>query len=134
MEYNSLNGHKDIDLDNFPRNALDEGIHTALGDIASAHPLEDIEYKNMLSLVKDKNNRLIKCFGRQEAMKLNMECNMCAKSKRLPGMKSSMLSLEILMDDLDTIQPFEYLNVMKPRNEFGIGGIHSLVSKYYGIE
>ncbi|ORM41929.1 uncharacterized protein BXIN_0486 [Babesia sp. Xinjiang] len=123
-----------IDLNDFPHNSLDgKGVRTALGDMSVTHTLEDIDYKHLLKEEMAKSKRLQKTLGFQEAMKNSIELNMCSKSARLPGIKSSMLSVEVLMDKLDTLEPYEYMNVEKPRNEFGIGGLHSLLENKFNI-
>ncbi|GFE53244.1 proteasome maturation factor ump1 [Babesia ovis] len=130
QELASLN----VDLNEFPHNSLDgSGVRTAFGDMETTHPLEDIDYKHLLKEEQSKSRRLQKVLGYHASFKNSVELNMCSKSSRLPGIKSSMLSLEILMDKLDTLEPYEYLNVEKPRNEFGIGGVHSLLEKDFHI-
>ncbi|EDO08186.1 Proteasome maturation factor UMP1 family protein [Babesia bovis T2Bo] len=123
-----------IDLNEFPYSALDgKGVRTAFGDVNSAHKLEDIDYKHLLKEEMSKSERIQKAFGYHAAFRNSVELNMCAKSARLPGIKSSMLSLEILMDKLDTLEPYEYMNTERPRNDFGVGGVHSLLERKFNI-
>ncbi|AFZ79265.1 hypothetical protein BEWA_021120 [Theileria equi strain WA] len=126
--------HVNVDLNKFPVNLLDEkDANTAYGTTNEIHPLNDIEYKHVYKTILERDARVARTFGSQEVLKSSIECNMCAKSSRLPGMKSSMLSLEILMGELDSIKPYEYVNTEKPTNEFGIGGIHSHIENRMGI-
>lgn len=130
VEFNPIN----IDLNSFPHNGLDNGgVRTAFCDMGSMHPLHDIDYKHVLKEEMAKSQRLRKTLGYQQVLKNSIELNMCAKSARLPGIKSSMLSVEILMDKLDTLEPYEYMNTEKPRNEFGVGGVHSLLENKFNI-
>ncbi|KAK2196630.1 Proteasome maturation factor Ump1 [Babesia duncani] len=135
MADNSVLQEFKINLDDFPKNSLDtdDGVQTAYGDVVKSHPLENFEYKTLLENIRQKDLRLRRAFGLQEVFKSQTECNMCSKSTRLPGIKSSCLSLEILMDRLDTISPIEYMNTVKPTNEFGVGGIHGLMENKFNI-
>lgn len=133
MEDTSGFNHINIDLNAFPENPLDNGIKTAIGDMASAHPLEEIDYKHLLKEETAKSQRIQRTLGYQQAMRNSLELNMCSKSARLPGIKSSMLSVEILMNKLDSLEHYEYMNVEKPRNEFGVGGLHSLLENKFNI-
>ncbi|GBE59018.1 proteasome maturation factor ump1 [Babesia ovata] len=134
MEGTSDLASVNIDLNNFPYCPLDgNGVRTAYGDTLSVHPMHDIDCKNLLKEEMAKFERLQKTLGYQAALKNSIELNTCSKSTRLPGMKSSMLSVEILMDKLDSLESYEYLNVEKPRHEFGIGGLHSLLETKFNV-
>ncbi|GIX60701.1 proteasome maturation factor ump1 protein [Babesia caballi] len=123
-----------VDLNNFPHSSLDgSGVRTAFGDMNAAHPMEDIDYKDVLKQEMAKAQRLQKALGYQATLKNSIELNTCANSTRLPGIKSSMLSVEILMDKLDSLEPYEYMNVEKPRHDFGVGGVHSLLEDKFNI-
>ncbi|EAN32654.1 Proteasome maturation factor UMP1 family protein [Theileria parva strain Muguga] len=133
MENNSFSG-VNIDLNCFPNSFLDnfekDNIPFRLNE---AHPIHDIDFNHLKKTTIDENNRIAKCFGSQQALKNSIERNMCSKSTRLPGITSSMLSLEILMDKLDTLESYDYMNTEKPTNDFGLGGIHSHIEDKLNI-
>lgn len=130
MDFKPLN----IDLNTFPDQVFgNDGIATAISAGGNAHPMEDMDYKHLLKEEMEKSQRLKMALGYQQVLKNSLELNMCAKTARLPGMPSSMLAVEILMDKLDSLQSYEYMNVEKPKNEFGIGGLHSHLEKEFRI-
>ncbi|UKJ90352.1 hypothetical protein MACJ_001284 [Theileria orientalis] len=125
MDNNNLS-HLNIDLNSFPNTLLDNFENdTSELKLHNIHPINNIDYNHIKKSAVESNARIARCFGSQETLKMSIERNMCSKSTRLPGMKSSMLSLEILMGELDTLQNYDYMNDEKPFNEFGLGGIHS---------
>uniref|UniRef100_A0A3B0N687 Proteasome maturation factor UMP1, putative n=1 Tax=Theileria annulata TaxID=5874 RepID=A0A3B0N687_THEAN len=133
MENSNFSG-VNIDLNCFPNSFLDnfekDNVPFKLNE---SHPIHDIDYNHLKKTTIEENNRIAKCFGSQQSLKNSIERNMCSQSTRLPGITSSMLSLEILMDKLDTLESFDYMNTEKPTNEFGIGGIHSHIEDKMNI-
>ncbi|BAM40103.1 uncharacterized protein TOT_020000366 [Theileria orientalis strain Shintoku] len=125
MDNNSFS-HLNIDLNSFPNSFLDnfENDNSDL-KLHNIHPINNIDHNHLKKSVAESYARISRCFGSQETLKMSIERNMCSQATRLPGMKSSMLSLEILMDELDTLHNYDYMNDEKPSNEFGLGGIHS---------
>ncbi|KAL8445265.1 hypothetical protein Emag_005154 [Eimeria magna] len=102
--------------------------------VVPPHPLETQQKRYLHEVERQQLARVTAAFGAHAALRLKTERELCATAQRLPGLPSSLWSLQVLMNLDDQILPEDYLNRDKLEEEGGpMLTVHDRIERAMGI-
>ncbi|KAL8437707.1 hypothetical protein ACSSS7_000732 [Eimeria intestinalis] len=102
--------------------------------VVAPHPLETQQKRYLHEVERQQLARVTAAFGAHAALRLKTEREVCATAQRLPGLPSSLWSLQVLMNLDDQILPEDYLNRDKLEEEGGpMLTVHDRIERAMGI-
>ncbi|CEL93023.1 unnamed protein product [Vitrella brassicaformis CCMP3155] len=112
-----------------PLDMMRDGFRNITLDAHRKHPVEEMQTNGVRRHEESKVKRDAFLYGPGLAMKTQVERQMASTIRRLPGMKSSMVHLEMLMGLDDKILIKDYLGDDLPEDKTTSQTQHDLLDK-----
>ena len=113
------------------RNGL-QGAKSAVTHLGK-HPVQLIQDNGPTDTLKAKHAMLANTYGIAMPAKMDIECQILSKQRRLPGLPSSRLGLEIMTGDVDRFGFESYLDRPDEQPEAPRGDLHSAMENRLGL-
>merc|ERR1712130_824778 len=102
-----LNSH--VQMLHEPRNILRLGPGTLKSDNQARHPVEEIQKTFLKNERQSRKQMLARIYGNHLPKELTIEENILGRVRRLPGLRSSFVGLETLLDLDTTIEYHDFI-------------------------